>query len=165
MQRFCSSTVDRSVATLFANYAAPSLRCGLRRLCYLPHRHAQTCTEMHTHTHTHTCTSTNEHALTLVIPPRWIWQPQSVSVSCPLQQLQLAARHKQTHTHPHTCTHTCVCAWHVELLGWLVLMRLEFCRVRLLWEKLKISSGPQVVSRICIKRMQPARKRGEEKER
>lgn len=54
----------------------------------------------------------------------------------------------------------CVCAWHVELLGWLVLMRLEFCRVRLLWEKLKISSGPQVVSRICIKRMQPARKRG-----
>lgn len=60
----------------------------------------------------------------------------------------------------HTLTHTCVCAWHVELLGWLVLMRLEFCRVRLLWEKLKISSGPQVVSRICIKRMQPARKRG-----
>lgn len=66
----------------------------------------------------------------------------------------------QTNTHTHTYTHTCVCAWHVELLGWLVLMRLEFCRVRLLWEKLKISSGPQVVSRICIKRMQPARKRG-----
>lgn len=105
MQWLCSSTVDRSVATLFANYAAPSLRCGLRRLCYLPHRHAQTCTAMHTHMHT--CTSTNEHALTLVIPPRWIWQPQSVSVSCPLQQLQLAARHKQTHTYLHT--HMCVC--------------------------------------------------------
>lgn len=63
-------------------------------------------------------------------------------------------------TNTHILTHTHVCAWHVELLGWLVLMRLEFCRVRLLWEKLKISSGPQVVSRICIKRMQPARKRG-----
>lgn len=70
-----------------------------------------------------------------------------------------------TNKHTHTYTHTCVCAWHVELLGWLVLMRLEFCRVRLLWEKLKISSGPQVVSRICIKRMQPARKRREERER
>lgn len=66
------------------------------------------------------------------------------------------------HTHAHI--HTCTCVWHVELLGWLVLMRLEFCRVRLLWEKLKISSGPQVVSRICIKRMQPARRRERERE-
>lgn len=71
-----------------------------------------------------------------------------------------SAAQTNAHTHAHTYTHMCVCAWHVELLGWLVLMRLEFCRVRLLWEKLKISSGPQVVSRICIKRMQPARKRG-----
>lgn len=75
-----------------------------------------------------------------------------------------SAAQTNAHTHAHTYTHTCVCAWHVELLGWLVLMRLEFCRVRLLWEKLKISSGPQVVSRICIKRMQPARKSGEERE-